>query len=126
MKRGCLRRGIAIFLLAFAVFDLGIVDVFFPQRCGDDQVSVSGASPIKSTEKIADESVAISDRGSQLGRDSSQSSIDEDCFCCYSHIIPVVYTKVAILNDAPHPYDLTITSLPSSPPRDPFHPPRFS
>ena len=126
MKQGCLRRGISILLLAFAFFDVAIVDVFFPQLCGDEQVSVSGPGPVKSTKKIADDSVAISNHNSQPGQDSSQSSIDEDCFCCCSHIIPGVCVNVAVLNGAPQPHDPTITSLPSSPPHGAYHPPRLS
>jgi hypothetical protein len=126
MKLGRLRRGIAIFLLAFAFFDLSIVDVFFPQLCGDEQVSSSSASPGEAPEKIANEKLSIRSHDSQQTQDSSQSSIDEDCFCCCSHIIPGVIVNVADMNGAPQPHDPRIASLPSSPPHGAFHPPRLS
>lgn len=117
-----LRRGLAIFLLAFAFFDLTVVDMFSPELCGDEHASLSFASPVESTEEIG----ALTTHDSQPVQDSHQSPIDEDCFCCCSHIIPGVCIKVAVLNGSPQPGASTITSLPSSPPRDAFHPPRLS
>jgi len=126
MKQGRLRCGIAVFLLAFAYFDVAIIGVFFPQLCGDEQASVSFASPVKSTKKNADGLMAISNHGSQPSQDLSPPTIDEDCFCCCSHIIPGVCIDVAVLNGSSQPPDPTNTALPSSPPHDTFHPPRLS
>ena len=126
MRLGRLRRGMAIFLLAMAFFDMAIVDLFFPQFCGDDQVSLLGTVPIESTEKVADEFAATGNRDSQPVQDSRQSTTDEDCFCCCSHIIPSPHVSVATLNCTPQPVDPAIASLPSPPPRGPFHPPRLS
>ena len=126
MKLGRVRRGIAILLLAFAFFDIAIVDVFFPQLCGDEQSLGFVADSVKAPEKITDETVSISRHDSRPNRDSSQLSIDEDCFCCCSHIIPGVYVNVAVFNGAPQPHDPTIASLPLSPPHGAYHPPRIS
>ena len=124
LQMGRLRRGVAVFLLAFVFFDISIVDVFFPQLCGDEQSSVSVINRVGSAEKIAHERLSIQKDNSQPNQDLSQSSIDEDCFCCCSHIIPGVSVNVAVLNDALQPYDPMGTSLPSSPPQGAFHPPR--
>jgi hypothetical protein len=130
MRLRRLRRGIAIFMVAFAFFDMVVVDMFFPQLCGDDQTSQFISGPVheagKSTEKIADNLSAISNHDSQPDQDSHQSSSDEDCFCCCSHIIPCQHINVATLNFPPYPDDAAIPSLPSAPPQGAFHPPRHS
>jgi hypothetical protein len=126
MRMDRLRRGIAIFLLAMAFFDMAIVDLFFPQLCGDDQVSFLAAGPVESTEKVADEFAAPGNHDSQPDQDSDQSTTDEDCFCCCSHIIPSPHVSLAALNGPPPPDDPAIASLPSPPPHGPFHPPRLS
>jgi hypothetical protein len=126
MRLDRLRRGIAIFLLAFAFFDMAIVDVFFPQACGEQQMSAPGADPVDLTEEGAGELRAVKNRDSQPGQDSHESSADEDCFCCCSHIIPSPLVKVVTLNSPPQADDPAITSLPAAPPRGAYHPPRHS
>src|SRR5262245_31608485 len=126
MKPGCLRRGIVIFLVAFAFFDMAVVDLLFPQTCGDQQLSLSGASPVKSNEETAAELKAVNNHDSQPSQDSHQSDADEDCFCCCSHIIPGARLSVATLNDPPRPDDPAVPPLPLAPPHDAFHPPRLS
>ncbi len=142
MAPGSLRSGIVVFLLAFAFFDLAIVDVFFPQLCGDGQSTRSLTSPIKFDGEPYDEfansellgrlladppSLTILDSHPSPipGNDSQQSPIDEDCFCCCSHIIPTPNVNVAASNDPPKLDDQTITSLPLAAPNGAFHPPRF-
>jgi hypothetical protein len=119
-------RGIAIFLLAFVWFDLTVVDFFSPELCGDEQVSFFFTSPAKSTEDAIVETRAGQTQDSQPDQDSHQSPIDEDCFCCCSHIIPGVRINIAVLNRQPQPFDQAITDLPSAPPHGTFHPPRLS
>jgi len=135
MRLNRLRRGVAIFLLAFAFFDMAVVDVFFPQLCEDGQTSHSFTNPDKSTEKIAvgrsagkiaAELALISDYNSQRDQDSHQSLLDEDCFCCCSHVIPSPHINVAAFNIPQQLDGPVITSLPSSPPQRAFRPPRFS
>jgi hypothetical protein len=126
IRLGRLRRGIAIFLLAMAFFDMAIVDLFFPQLCGDDQVSILGASPVESSEKVADEFAATRNQGPQPAQDSHQSETDEDCFCCCYHIIPSPHVSVATLNCQPRPDDPAIPSFPSLSPHGVFHPPRLA
>jgi hypothetical protein len=126
MRWDRLRRGVAIFLLAFAFFDLAVVDMFSPQLCGDEQVPLSLTGPADSSEEVAGESGTINTHDSRPDQDSHQSPIDEDCFCCCSHIIPSPHMNVAASNCPPPPGASAITSFPLAPPRDTFHPPRLS
>jgi len=126
MRLDRLRRGVAIFLLAFAFFDMAIVDVFFPQACGEQQMSTPSAGPVDTTEESAGESMAVKNHDSQPGQDSHESSSDEDCFCCCSHIIPTAHVNVLTLNSPPQAADPAITSLPSAPPHGTYRPPRLS
>ncbi|MGH9833628.1 MAG: hypothetical protein ACREBD_36960, partial [Blastocatellia bacterium] len=72
MRPDRLRRGVAIFLLAFAFFDLTIIDMFSPQLCGDEQVSLSLTGQVDSTEEVAGEAGAIKTHDSQPSQDSHQ------------------------------------------------------
>lgn len=126
MRPDRLRRGAAIFLLAFAFFDLTVVDIFSPQLCGDEQVSLSLTGPVDSTEEVACEAGTSKTHDPQPDQDSHQSPIDEDCFCCCSHIIPSPHVNVAALNCPPQLDASAITSFPLPPPRGAFHPPRLS
>jgi hypothetical protein len=42
MKLGYLRRGMAILLLAFAFFDLAVIDIIAPQLCNDGFSTMAG------------------------------------------------------------------------------------
>jgi hypothetical protein len=129
MRLDRIRRGMAIFLLAFASFDMAVVDVFFPQVCGDEQtpsLNTSVDHPDTSTEKTAAELASMGDHGSQPGQDSHQSPADEDCFCCCSHIIPSSHINVAALNCLPQLDDPAIFTLPLAHLHGPFRPPRLS
>jgi len=134
-----MRRGMAIFLLVFAFFDLTVVDVFFPQVCEDEQASAALFNLIespdkptdindsgKSIDKIAAKSLPIQDHDSRSGQDSHQTPADEDCFCCCSHIIPSPHINIVALNCLPQLDDPAIFSLPLPHPHGPFHPPRLS
>ena len=126
MRMDRLRRGTAVFLLAFAFFDMAIVDVFFPQTCGEQQMSLPSAGPVDFTEESAGEKIAVKNHDSRPSHDSHEYSPDEDCFCCCSHIIPSPHVNVITLNSPPQAGDPAITSLPSAPPRGAYHPPRHS
>lgn len=134
-----LRRGTVIFLLTFAFFDMAVVDIFFPQLCEDRRTSSFLTNQVGSTNKPTEKGAAekligkgaaefapIRDHGSQPGQDSHESPIDEDCFCCCSHVIPSQHVNVAAINSPPQPDDPAITSLPLPPPHGAFHPPRIS
>jgi len=122
-----LRRSLAALLLAFAVFDMAIVDTFFPQLCNDEHLS---SVPIESTEAAINESVANTIHESQPSRDSLPSStppsMDEDCFCCCSHILPG-YAVNAVAPSVPLSAIIPIDDiLPSAPPQATYRSPRFA
>jgi hypothetical protein len=139
MSLGHLHRGISIFLLAFVLFDMAFIDVFFPQLCGDGPASPSLITPVESTDKPTEKVAGVKsigkvaavlapagDHGSKPDQDSHQSRADEDCFCCCSHVIPSPHINLNALNYPPQLDDPAIFSLPLSPPHDAFHPPRLS
>jgi hypothetical protein len=122
-----LRRSLAVLLLAFAVFDLAIVDTFFPQLCNDEHLS---SALIESTEAAINKSVAIANHESQPSRNSLPSSTpastDEDCFCCCSHIV-LGYAVNAVASPAPPSAIIPIDDiLPSAPAQDTYRPPRIA
>lgn len=122
-----LRRSLAIFLLAFAIFDMAIVDTFFPQLCNDEYLS---SAPIESIEAAINESVAITNRDSRSSRDSlpssTPSSTEEDCFCCCSHIV-LGYAVNAVAPSAPPNAIIAADDiLPSAPAQNTYHPPRLT
>lgn len=118
-----LRRSLAVLLLAFAIFDLAIVDTLFPQLCNDEYLS---SPSIKSTEAAINESVAIMNRDSRSSRHSLPSSTDEDCFCCCSHIV-LGYAVDAVASSAPPSVIIPIDGfLPTAPVQATYRPPRFA
>jgi hypothetical protein len=59
MRLRRLRRGIAIFLIAFVFFDMTVIDMFFPQLCVYEQASLSINSPVDATDKPTGKSPVI-------------------------------------------------------------------
>jgi hypothetical protein len=123
MRPNRLRRGIVIFLLAFAFVDLTLIDLAFPQLCNDDCLAMAAAPQNEGSRQSDDECAPPDGRDSQ--GDSQPASTDEDCFCCCSHIIPGYWIAVAPLEMTPRLNIPSTEPLLSPPPRDTFHPPRF-
>jgi len=120
MRQGFLHRWFAILLFIFAFADLS-ADLMSPQPCCEeisDLVISSAASTQASAFVAADD----------FGHDQSSDplNIEEDCFCCCSHILPGVHFDVAVLDIKPPASLLTNTFLPTPPPQKTFHPPRLS
>jgi hypothetical protein len=134
MKPGYLRRGMAVFLLAIAFFDLAVIDIIAPQICNDGFSTIAGAAPAQNdAEKFGQNAtveVAIGVRNSFPQQDShsesSPASTDEDCFCCCSHILPCFSVDYVTPNTTPRVNIPLIASLPTPPPQDTFHPPRVA
>lgn len=120
-----LRGSLVGILLAFAFFDLAIVDTCFPQLCNDEQEMHFFASPIESATTATDEPGAIANHDQQPTHDSIPTPSDEDCFCCCSHIV-LGYAIGAVTSSAPPGIGLPMDDiLPSPPPQDTYRPPRF-
>jgi hypothetical protein len=124
MKGAHARRAIAIFLVAFAAFDITVIDMLSPQLCGDEQISFTFAGQNASREDLQASLEANNSDDSKSSQDSHSPQIGEDCFCCCSHILPGFAMKelgpgapIAILV---RPDKM----LPSGPPQYTYHPPR--
>jgi hypothetical protein len=128
IRPGRLQRGIAIFFLIFTFTDLVIADILAPELCTESAVVLpvvvenavgSEADPSKGVIRFT--------TGNKPCNEQSEhpEGLDEDCFCCCSHIIPGVHLEIAALNDAPRLGKPANILIPSSPPRGTYHPPRF-
>jgi hypothetical protein len=119
LQRNRLYRGMAIFLLVFALVDLTIIDLAFPQFCESDLSPRSASLNAKLISLDLREN-------NERDRGSDQSCEEEDCFCCCSHIVPGVPVNVAALGLKTLVPAAIINSLPSPPPQSTYHPPRVS
>jgi hypothetical protein len=134
MKLGYLRRGMVILLLAFAFFDLAVIDIISPQICNDEFSTIAGAAPAQNAFEEFDQNAPVEAAlGAQSSlpqqeshSDSSPASTEEDCFCCCSHILPGFSFEYVTLNTMPRVDIALIASLPTPPPQDTFHPPRLA
>jgi hypothetical protein len=118
----------AFLLLGIASFDLIVVDMISPQLCGDASGAIAGTIPVDNacgrSDQTATVKVAIIDQDSLPQQDSSQESVEDECFCCCSHVLPCSLVNHVTLNRMPRIGVTLIKSLPSPPPQDTFHPPR--
>jgi hypothetical protein len=128
LRRNRLYRGMAIFFLIFALVDLTIIDLAFPQLCESDISPMpTSLSAINST-YLSGTVFAAASTGDDDDRDqrSEPECEEEDCFCCCSHIVPGVPLSIAPLGLKTMAAVAAITSLPSPPPQSTYHPPRSS
>ncbi|HZN11272.1 MAG TPA: hypothetical protein VFC61_06330 [Blastocatellia bacterium] len=105
---GLLQRGLACFLLVFTFADVTIIDLVSPELCGE----AAAGWP--------------ADADGTRPESPAPDVTDEDCFCCCSHVIPAAHVEIASFNQQPTAGAPRHFGLPSSPPRDTFHPPRLS
>lgn len=124
MRQGFLHRWFAVLLFIFAFADLS-ADMVSPQLCceGIGNLVVSGVS----STQPANDAIAFK-AADDFGHEQSSDplNIEEDCFCCCSHILPSVHFDVAVLDIKPPTSVLTNASLPTPPPQKTFRPPRLS
>jgi hypothetical protein len=124
MRQGLLHRWFAVLLFMFASADLS-ADMISPQLCceGIGNLVVSVAS---SNQNLNDESALVAAEDFGHEQSESPSNIDEDCFCCCSHILPGIHFDVSVLDIKPPSSLLINTFLPTPPPQKTFRPPRLS
>ncbi|MEP7271091.1 MAG: hypothetical protein ABI882_06280, partial [Acidobacteriota bacterium] len=118
-----IHRSLAILLLAFAVFDMAIVDTFFPQLCNDEQALTASSTVNEPGRLSTSERLTAGTHRSEPTPDSHPDSLDEDCFCCCSHILPAF----AVGEVNPTEMNLITSledSLPSAPSQSTYRPPR--
>jgi hypothetical protein len=132
MKPGYLRRGIAIFFLIFTFMDLVCIDLLWQRGCAEEATVLTLLSKTSVVSEVIQENgvsgLAQNAAQNQPGHpaDDKPAGIDEDCFCCCSHLIHGIRIEVSVLNGSPQPGDPAILIIPSSPSRGTFHPPRLS
>jgi hypothetical protein len=128
LRRNRLYRGMAIFLLIFALVDLTIIDLAFPQLCESDLSPISTSLNAIDSTYLAREIFAAAPTGTDNDRDqhSDPECEEDDCFCCCSHIVPGIPVSVAALGLKTLAAVADIASLPSPPPQSTYHPPRSS
>jgi hypothetical protein len=118
MKRVYLHRGLVILLLILISADLAL-----PQRCCND-LECGAEVGLVASAGVA-EGLALAGPEDSQGKHHSESKLAENgCFCCCAHIIQsnVFSADIPVVKwrqTAP-----AASSLPLSPPRDKFHPPR--
>lgn len=148
IRIGRWQQVVAVLMLGLAFVDLAVIDLFVPQLCNDGYAVMpnaapgrnaadgvmTNAAPAQNATQGFDESaavkVAVSNQGSlppqDSHSDSSPASTDEDCFCCCSHVLPGYVFNAEAMPMSVRVNVLSVASLPSPPPQDTFHPPRFA
>jgi hypothetical protein len=135
MKPGVLRRGIAIFFLIFTFMDIVFIDMLQQGGCSEEATVLPSPSksPVVSEMFQENETTGLiplqntaQNQPAHPADDEPDGKIDEDCFCCCSHLIPGIRLDISVLNGSPQPGDPAILVIPTSPLRGTFHPPRFS
>lgn len=127
MKKSHLQRGIALFLLIFALSDITSAN-----PCGDEL----GAFPLQITDACLTDSAsaiaaqqyfaetAMQSQGTPPVHSQHHETGCEDCFCCCSHILPSANFSHRPVELFLQISDLNKLVLPAAPPRDTFRPPR--
>lgn len=127
MMTGRVARVIAVFFLLYTGADLTVRQFCSDEFCVPRIVEASASADSRSsyTARLAVAAANTSDsRGNQP---SEPPSLDEDCFCCCTHVLPgSALAVIAISEWEPALTELRNISLPSPPLRRTFHPPRFA
>jgi hypothetical protein len=118
-----LYRGTAFLLL------LSCVDILSPEVCAEElfgfppaAIATAGAA----AESRETESVSIGPIAGHSDGGAEPTHLDEDCFCCCSHLL--VSAHFAFETEPPNPVLMKHggLTLPLSPPHPPYRPPRVS
>jgi hypothetical protein len=138
LSPGPIQRGIAVFFLIFTSFDILFIDMVRQQGCSEDAALQLATSTLASSDETAGNKIPrltfvrsgayhqSADPGEHKPAKDPAGGMDEDCFCCCSHIIPGFGMNIATLNYSAQPDDHAKLRLPASHPRGTYHPPRLS
>jgi hypothetical protein len=113
MSQNRSHRWLALFFVVFAIADC----CFSEYCCGEKRIGSLCCDEAGATIIASDDSTEHS---------SSPLQAEEECFCCCTHILPSIHFAAASLDTTLPENDLTNPHLPSPPPQNTFHPPRFS
>jgi hypothetical protein len=111
---------LVVLLLIILIF----ADLALPQGCCDELKSESGAGVAASFVDCCEKDVLANHPIDHRERHSETPNSESGCFCCCPHILLSSFQidDVAVVMRAP--LALSIHFLPTSPPKDQFHPPR--
>lgn len=115
-----LYRGVALFFLLFTCVDLTT------DTCVEESFGLPPAAWLKAAAASLPDALelAAAPADATPGTLPGPGHVEEDCFCCCSHLVVDGPYVVASLPDAPEADSTLIAASPSSPPRDFYHPPR--
>jgi hypothetical protein len=111
-------RAIAIFFLVFTVIDLAC-----PWLCQEDFAGVIGAGQAQKASG-ANIRAGLGGEEQQQDHDSQSGLIEEDCFCCCTHVQPSYRPILPAINFDNSGFLLPPAGLPTSPPISTYRPPR--
>jgi hypothetical protein len=129
LRPGRLHRSAALLILALTFANLMFTDLLNPQLCRE---GTAGWSPTANLLSAAAEHSSrppahlAAAHGSRSDKKSSPTDVGDDCICCCAHILPIPHVSVTDLCERPTPADHLTASLPHSPPRNLYRPPRLS
>lgn len=124
-KRRVFQRATALLLLTLSFADMAIIDVFLPELCEREGAIVAVADAIIASNK--DNAKHLTDASDTKNHESSSPlAVDEDCFCCCSHILPTSHFNFPALSIRSEQVISVMTFLPTSPPLQLYRPPRIA
>ena len=116
---------ISVFLLLLCFFDIAIADVFFPGSCeGENEMLRDGAQASTIIEFRQDMFSPANLQQQSQPAPAESTPVEEDCFCCCTHIVPVAFYKFARPLLQTEPIASYPLSIPTAPHTNLFHPPR--
>ena len=120
------QRNISLLLLLLCFFDMVIADVFFPGSCEREGAMILGVSI--STSALHQEGFPTITDSKQEQHQSLPDSVpvEDDCFCCCTHIVPVGNYKFPPLLLQPTPIESYPGNIPATPFAELFRPPRLA
>lgn len=121
LRPNCVYRGIAVFFLLFTLADLT-----FSGFCCDEFIELSPSAQTQSLpDTMTSADTADTDDSNQQGKQHSQSgAMEEDCFCCCIHILPVTVQDSSGIAVIQHQYLVQPVNLPTAWLNGTDHPPR--
>jgi hypothetical protein len=118
------QRNISLVLLLFCFFDMVIVDVLFPEACERESTILGNISTSLPTAQSLSPIIHIPQEEQQTPTDSTP--VEDDCFCCCAHIVPVEHFKFPPLVVQTSAITAVPQNLPTSPFTGLFRPPRLA
>ena len=125
--RRALQRAVSVLLLTLCFFDLAIADVLFPGSCERESEMLPVVVVASTATELHQGSTTITDSQQENRQAPTESSsVEDDCFCCCTHLVPVEFYKPSQPLFHSEPITSYLRSLPSAPSAELYHPPRLA